>query len=213
MRDGLVQAINMALTEQTYGLLGDLFGPVIKPLAAGLGTYYARRHRGDMSDASSAGAGDILMYQARGEPIRDYIREQIKKADPPVVIIAHSLGGVACVDLLVEGENPKKLDACKVKLLITAGSQAPYFYEIGALQSMPMTAASKNAAQRERLPRHFPEWLNFYDLRDFLSYKGHEIFGDKVTDECVDNSLAFPDSHSGYWNNPAVWKKVALHLP
>src|SRR5439155_7946455 len=49
LRDELVKAIAKALTEQQYGVISKLLGPVIKPLAAGLGTFYARRHRGDLS--------------------------------------------------------------------------------------------------------------------------------------------------------------------
>ena len=66
--------------------------------------------------------GDILVYQSRGAAIRTFIRKKIDAAKPPVYLLAHSLGGIACVDLL-GGENPPKV-AC----LITAGSQAPLLY-------------------------------------------------------------------------------------
>ena len=73
----------------------------------------------------------------------------------------HSLGGVACVDLLVEAALPQ------VELLVTVGSQAPFFYEIDALQSLRFGVP---------LPEHFPRWLNVYDLRDFLSYVAAGVF-------------------------------------
>jgi hypothetical protein len=61
----------------------------------------------------------------------------------------------------------------------------------------------------QRLPATFPRWLNFYDLRDFLSYVAEPVFGnERVTDVCVDNRLPFPDSHGGYFSNDEVWKAV-----
>jgi hypothetical protein len=108
------------------------------------------------------------------------------------------------VDLLILEQIPE------VRLLITMGSQAPFFYEINALQSMEF----RDESPENRLPGHFPRWLNFYDLRDFLSYVGEPIFGSEiVTDVCVDNRLPFPDSHGGYFSNDRVWQTVLSVLP
>lgn len=149
-------------------------------------------------------AGDILVYQAKGQKIRDFIREQIQneQVEPPVVVMAHSLGGIACVDLLIEQDLRDKV-AC----LITVGSQAPFFYEIGALQRL---------AYGEPLPAHFPKkWLNIYDLRDFLSYVGDRpgIFPGKMTDHLVDNRQPFPEAHSAYWANEQTWDAIEQVLP
>lgn len=154
------------------------------------------RRRGALSDASSPMAGDILLYQARGQEMRSFIRQQITNAAPPRVLLAHSLGGIACVDLLVA-------EAIEVELLITVGSQAPFLYEINALQSLPYG---------QPLPAHFPRWLNLYDLRDFLSYKGGAIFPGRVKDVKVDNKEPFHWSHSAYWSNDQVWKAIEEEL-
>jgi hypothetical protein len=108
------------------------------------------------------------------------------------------LGGIACVDLLVKEclEN--------VALLVTVGSQAPFLYEINALHSLEFG---------EPLPEHFPVWLNIYDLRDFLSYVGANVFPNKVQDVLVDSKQPFPRSHSAYWENPATWKAIIPRLP
>jgi hypothetical protein len=94
-------------------------------------------------------------------------------------------------------------EALDVKLLVTVGSQAPFLYEINALQSLPFGHA---------LPSHFPRWLNIYDLRDFLSYKGSTIFPGKVKDVKVDNKEPFHWSHSAYWTNDHVWNAIAEEL-
>jgi hypothetical protein len=162
-----------------------------------LGTRYVANRRGAVSDAAYPGAGDILLYQARGHEIRNFIKDRITKTAPPRVLLAHSLGGIACVDLLVS-------QALGVELLITAGSQAPFLYEINALHSLP---------HGQELPDGFPRWVNIYDLRDFLSYVGERIFQGRVKDVRVDNREPFPASHSAYWSNPSVWNVIRGVLP
>ena len=83
--------------------------------------------------------------------------------------------------------------ATSVKLLITAGSQAPFFYEIGALSKLPYP---------EQLRADFPPWLNIYDPQDLLSYVGKDVFAGRVEDVPVNNGLTFPWSHTSYFDNP-----------
>jgi hypothetical protein len=171
---------------------------------ANVASTWARRRRGAISDAASATAGDILLYQARGAGIRRFIKEQIEGYERDVVLLAHSLGGVACVDLLALEKLPQ------IVLLVTVGCQAPFFYEIGALQSLEFA----DVPPERRLPDHFPQWLNFYDLRDFLSYVGQPVFGqNRVVDFQIDSRLPFPDSHGGYFSNAEVWARTVASLP
>lgn len=146
------------------------------------------------SEKYSKGIGDILMYQARGQKIRDYIRDIITPLPGPVVLIGHSLGGIACVDLLLEKNPPQ------VHLLITVGSQAPLLYELNALVGMEY---SPNAT----LPPNFPQWLNIYTKNDLLSYVGGKIL-DGVEDQKVEIREPFPKSHGAYWTNDEMWDKV-----
>jgi len=166
-------------------------------LVSRLGSRYVAQRRGAITDAAYPAAGDILLYQARGQSIADFIRQRIQEASRPRIVVAHSLGGIACVDLLCE--KPIEID-----LLVTVGSQAPFLYEIGALHSL---------GHADPLPQHFPRWLNIYDLRDFLSYIGADVFGGRVTDVKVDNGQPFPEAHSAYWYNDAVWEAIKGALP
>jgi len=163
----------------------------------GLLTPYIANRRGMFSDRAYPAAGDIMLYQARGEAIRARIRDHILAAAEPVHLLAHSLGGVACVDLLVT-------EALPVQQLITVGSQAPFLYEINALPSLPFG---------HPLPASLPPWLNIYDRRDFLSYIGSSIFPSRIVDRRVDNRQAFPASHSAYWWNAEVWEAIRSTLP
>ena len=89
-----------------------------------------RKHREGVSRAAALPIGDILLHQSRGGDVRRFIRAKIEQATPPVTLIAHSLGGIASVDLLALPNPPK------VERLVTAGSQSPLLYELGALFSL-----------------------------------------------------------------------------
>ena len=197
LRDEAVDAIFQVLSklETSRGIVGDW----ITGQFFSWGTNEIKRKRGAVTDGAYPFAGDIMVYQAKGKKIRDFIRSQIEQVEPPVVLLAHSLGGIACVDLLIEEDLRDR-----VKLLITAGSQAPFLYEIDALQTLDFG---------KPLPNHFPQWLNIYDLRDFLSYVGEEVFPAKVVDVKVDNRQPFPAAHGAYWANKETWDAIEKVLP
>jgi hypothetical protein len=157
-----------------------------------LGTPWIERHRYSLSHAIAPAIGDILLYQTRGEEIRALIREKIEAAPGPVTLVAHSLGGIACVDLLALPDAPE------VHRLVTVGSQAPLLYEIGALKSLE---------PKQPLPEGFPRWLNIYDRNDMLSYVGGRLFT-SVKDFEVQSGQPFPDSHSAYFANEVVWAEI-----
>jgi hypothetical protein len=162
--------------------------------AATLGTSIATWRRGRVADASSPIAGDILLYQSRGDSIRELIRTKLEELTPPIILVGHSLGGIACVDLLID-RNLRD----RVPRLITVGSQAPFFYEINALNKLEYG---------KPLPDHVPEWTNVFDLRDLLSFVGEGMFPGRVKDVVVDNRQPFPQSHSAYWSNPKTFSTI-----
>lgn len=184
---------------QRDALVGALLSPLGGPPAdfldwmLGRMTGYVRRRRGSLSDLGSPLVGDILRYQARGATLRKFIGEEVQRTGARV-LLAHSLGGIAAVDWLALGARP-------VDVLVTVGSQAAYLYEIDALASR---------AHGSGLPPFFPQrWLNVHDDNDFLSYPAADIFKGKVLDVRVDNGEPFPESHSGYFRNPAFWQALS----
>lgn len=140
-------------------------------------------------------AGDVLRYQAHGAGLRAMIRRHVEDTGADsVTLLGHSLGGIACLETLLEARLPA------VDRLVTVGSQGAYLYEIGAL---------RHAMPPDGLPGHFPEeWLNVHDPDDLLSYAARPVFGPVVRDVAVDNGSPFPQSHSAYWRNDAFWKVV-----
>jgi len=169
---------------------------IAKSIGASFATYKARRSRRALTDAAFPCAGDIVLYQAHGEAIRRFIGDRIRERTNDLIVIAHSLGGIATVDLLIQ-ENLSD----RVKGIVTVGSQAPFLYEIDALVSLRSHAA---------LPTHFPKrWLNIWDPNDFLSYIGEGVFGrDSVKDFMVHSRLSFPESHGAYWDQREVWTEI-----
>ncbi|MBE9144292.1 hypothetical protein IQ236_13845 [Planktothrix mougeotii LEGE 06226] len=194
LRDEIVLQIAEKLGDNTPWRIHEIPKNVLINSFIGLCFNHLQGNRHTESEKYSKGIGDILMYQARGQKIRDYIRDIITPLPGPVVLIGHSLGGIACVDLLLEKNPPQ------VHLLITVGSQAPLLYELNALVGMEY---SPNAT----LPPNFPRWLNIYTKNDLLSYVGGKILAG-VEDEKVEIKEPFPKSHGAYWTNDEMWDKV-----
>ncbi|MFD9461123.1 hypothetical protein [Streptomyces sp. NPDC060027] len=198
-RDALLSLLGADLHTQGRTLGGTVAKAAAAPALRAL-TWHARRRRGAHNDNLLVPAiGDILRYQARGQALRQLIKRTVDHTPgDAVTVIAHSLGGVACVDLMVEEEIGR------VDQLITVGSQAPFFYEAGALVSLE---------HPQQPPAHFPRrWLNLYDARDLLSFRAAQVFPDVATDHEVDNHQPFPFAHSAYWDNRQVWTAIGTWL-
>ncbi|WP_374776460.1 hypothetical protein OG756_30560 [Streptomyces sp. NBC_01310] len=156
--------------------------------------------RGSLTVGATPALGDILRYQARGHELRDFLHARIAAAPGPTVLIGHSLGGIALVDLLAlaaaRGEAVPG-----ARLLVTVGSQAPFLYELGALTALEPGA---------KLPYGFPRWLNVYDRQDVLAYLAGPVFpGDpRVTDHEVGSRQPFPACHSAYWKQDSLYERI-----
>jgi hypothetical protein len=206
-RDALVDTLFAELGGADAGRVTDWMKDRFTGAAKRWATDKARRERDVLFNAAYPAAGDILLYQAHGDAIRAEIASAIRNAGPEVVVLAHSLGGIACVDVLVQHHLPN------VHALVTFGSQAPLLYELGALHSLPLNGQPPPPAE-QRLPATFaPRWINVYDRDDLLSYKAAPIFKPRAQDLQARSGAPFPDSHSAYWTQAAVWQELKLRLP
>ncbi|MFE2307023.1 hypothetical protein, partial [Streptomyces sp. NPDC059411] len=156
--------------------------------------------RGSLTVGATPALGDILRYQARGADLRAFLHARITAEPGPTVLIGHSLGGIALVDLLAlaaaRGEPVPG-----AALLVTVGSQAPFLYELGALTGI---------APGTKLPYAFPRWLNVYDRQDVLSYLAEPVFpGDpRVSDHEIGSRQPFPACHSAYWKQDSLYARI-----
>ena len=167
-----------------------------------IATPYLRSERGKFMDLTSPVIGDILLYQAKANQIHELIEMKIHEnycETEKLVIVAHSLGGIACFDLMVRDAEIRN----KIDTFITVGSQVPYFYELDILHSIRF---------EQSLPNDFPKWVNIYDCRDFLSFIGNGVIKGEVTDHKVDNKQAFPESHGAYWVNKKVYEIINQNI-
>ncbi len=187
LRNSLRERLLLDWNQKVFGL-GTFFAKLLKRA----GTSMLRAHRNAFSDMIALPIGDILLYQSHGEKMSQFIRKKIEGASPPVTLVAHSLGGIACVDLLALPDSPQ------VSRLVTAGSQSPLLYEIGALFSLETGRP---------LPPGFPPWLNIYDRNDFLSYVAQPLWP-AAHDLEFESGQPFPDSHSAYFGNSDVWVAI-----
>ncbi|MDW6064017.1 hypothetical protein SAZ11_46275 [Streptomyces sp. FXJ1.4098] len=95
--NNLVEATLAALGEPgaALGVVSDgarLLGLPLWRSAEWLTSWRVRRNRPKISDSAAPPIGDILRYQARGEGLRSCIAAAVASAEPPVVVLAHSLG-------------------------------------------------------------------------------------------------------------------------
>jgi hypothetical protein len=183
------------------------FGAGIRrEIIAKLATYYYEDKRADLVETLGAQMlSDVIGYHRHRPSIQAVLREDLEHAraaagDRPILPVALSLGGIVLVDLLA-GWPEAPVEAC-----VTIGSQAPLLYTFDALESLPY-----DEADPPRLP---VPWLNVYDSRDFLSFLAEPLFRRSdglatVVDLRVHSNQDFPDSHSAYWEQPAVWDAIA----
>lgn len=200
-RQALVDTIANGLGAPTRGLFGDLFKKVVGPI----GTKIAVSRREDFMDPLAHFLHDVTYYIAHGQAIRDVIARHIGIARRdgawPVVVLAHSLGGIAAVDLLSDPATGPQVD-----LLVTVGSQAPLLYLLDALQ---LLSRGDRAAYLPKVP-----WLNIYNRADLLSFCAEQVFepdfpqAKPITDKAVDANVPFPASHSAYWSVDEVFELI-----
>jgi hypothetical protein len=200
-RDFIVDAILKTLQPATPRSVGGWLANKAQGFAERRATAYISGRRLDLTGLSLPGIGDILLYQRRGEEILDDIATELNRCMPPVVAVGHSLGGIMLVDLLSRSKR------AKVDLLVTVGSQSPLFFMIDALGELRPTTPTPGPP--------FTPWLNIYDRSDLLSYCAERIFGriPNIVDREVSSGVPFPESHSAYWHQPAVYELISEFWP
>ncbi len=200
-RDALVTRLGQAIAPNgTRGWVADKLKKAMIGFVERRATAAVAGRRAGLMGASIPAIGDILYYQRRGEQVRQLVADTLSQAEPPVVAVGHSLGGIILVDLLSGPQPPA------VRKLITAGSQAPLFYLIDALANLRPGAAQ---------PVPFTPWLNIYNPQDFLSFCAERVFpgAPGISDTAVDPGVPFPASHSAYWHHGPVYDLIAAAWP
>jgi len=174
--------------------------------------------RSNIMQVATSYVGDVMMYLARAAALRQFVHNTVIEAcrqrpDEPLVIIAHSLGGVIAYDYAAD---PAFADRPPIDLLVTIGSQVALFAEYGLVQGAVTPAELGPRAHRPiyKEPHLCDRWLNVYDPADFLSFPIGRMFlraaeGDRICSA----GKPFPASHSAYWENNQVYEAIAAAYP
>ena len=175
-----------------------LLGWERKPLNATLGRFF----------------GDIFVYlDGRGDKaapgdIPKLILsafDQAKAAAPgePLVVVAHSLGGVITFDLLGYFRTDLVVD-----LLVTVGSQVSHFEEMKRFKaSDPAVGPPKRAAT----PPNVRRWINVFDEVDIFSYACDKVF-DRVHDFRYDTQTYTIKAHGAYFDQDRFYGRLRARM-
>jgi hypothetical protein len=209
LRAELITKLADALGPREGAMLSWLMTPFLR-----LGERYVQHNAGELAGLFYKKLGDILLYQAKGWAIRqaiaDSVTSSLQEHGGPIVLLSHSLGGIAAFEMFLDPQVTRPWTPGDVALLVTAGSQAPFMCEINALQTLDIPDG-RDAA--DRLPADFPPWLNLYDPRDLLSFLAEPVFSaQRVCDVRVESRQPFPQSHGAYWANPGTWQAIGRCL-
>ncbi|MEO7912936.1 MAG: hypothetical protein ABIV47_25085 [Roseiflexaceae bacterium] len=174
--------------------------------------------RSNIMQVATSYVGDVMMYLARAAALRQYIHNTVIQAcrlrpDEPLVIIAHSLGGVIAYDYAAD---PAFIDRPPIDLLVTMGSQVALFAEYGLFQgaTSPIESGPLTHRPSYKAPHRCSQWLNFYDPADFLSFPIGRVFpGAAESDQVCEAGKPFPASHSAYWENNQLYAMIAAAYP
>jgi hypothetical protein len=202
-REAFAEAVAAALAPgagRTRGIIGD---KIVAPLATKLAIRKRAAFMGSFSDFSR----DVTFYLRRGQEIRAFIAKAVRDTAgaEPLIVLAHSLGGIAAVDLLADPKEMTGTEGLRVDLLVTVGSQAPLLYLMDSLDTL--------RPGRPR-PTPFVPWLNIYDPEDLLAFCAERVFAAQtgIVDKAVDTGVPFPWSHSAYWTRNRTYELIRDQL-
>lgn len=159
--------------------------------------------------------GDIFIYlDTRGEmaapgPILKLILNAIDAAkagaaaNEPLIIIAHSLGGVICFDLLGHFRPDLTVD-----LFVTVGSQVSHFEEMKRFKASNLGV---RGPQKAPTPVNIKRWINIFDEVDIFSYACDKVF-DRVIDFAYNTQTYVIKAHGAYLEQDRFYSRLRTRI-
>lgn len=213
LRDLLVAELAALQLESAVGTrgVGDWLKGRAKDLLTPIATRVAVSRRDDFMGPLAHFLHDVAFYLNNGQRLRDHLTSGIRTHSDkgPPIVLAHSLGGIAAVDLLSDPAVKTGDDALEIEQLVTVGSQAPAVYLMDALHVL-----EAGPDGRPTTPPHTP-WLNIYNREDLLSFCAERVFlgHDGIKDVAVDAGVPFPASHSAYFSVDSTFEAIRDFRP
>lgn len=180
-------------------------------------TGLSKLFRDDLNPLVAQFLGDIFVYLKPGAP-RDQIRAKVvgvlnaafatKAAGEPLVLVAHSLGGVILYDLLSSPVAAGLSPGFRANALITVGSQPGLFQEMGLFDFKPAGHAPPNPMPG---PANVDLWINVFDAIDLFGFRAAPVFG-TATDYEFNSMTGLLSSHSTYFKRPQFHARLRKRL-
>lgn len=128
-------------------------------------------------------------------------------ADPYLILIAHSMGGNICYDILSYYRPDLQVDA-----FVTVGSQVSLFEE---LKLFNLRVPNVPGPGGDRVPKlsNIARWLNIYNTNDVLSFACDRVFAEVVDYEFPAGSLfGMRAAHGLYFERISFYERLAYRL-
>jgi hypothetical protein len=158
--------------------------------------------------------GDVFVYlheqAAVARPIGEIVEADLRAAAEqrtdadPLVVVAHSMGGVITYDLLTSAAKDLRVD-----LLVTAGTQVGFFEELKLFSSSDPSIPDGDDA-RVPLPAAIRLWINIFDYNDLLGFQCSSIINGVSDFAYRTGSLL--KAHSQYFLQPGFHERLARRV-
>jgi hypothetical protein len=125
-------------------------------------------------------------------------------ANEPLIIVAHSLGGVISMDLLSHFRPNMQVD-----LFVTVGSQVAHFEEMKLYK-----ASDKDikAPQKAATPANVRHWINIFDEVDIFSYSVEQVFDRVDVDAPYNTNTYVIKAHSAYFTQDRFYERLRTRI-
>lgn len=158
--------------------------------------------------------GDVFVYlddrgsKAQPGKIIQAISQQLDKAlalrtaNDPLIVVAHSLGGIITYDLLSYYRPEIEVDA-----VVTVGSQLGMF----AVQKLFKLQEDQPELTLKKPENVKKVWLNVFDPTDALSFATKDIVAG-VEDLSYSSGVSFFQAHGAYFVRPSFYDRLGERL-
>jgi hypothetical protein len=210
---GIVSDATRAVSDAARDLGRSAAGAVINPVV--------RAARPGINKQAILFLGDIFAYlSGRGTPGRgegpivqvvagDFARASASRgADDPMIIVAHSMGGIISYDILSHFRTDLVCD-----LFVTVGSQVGVFAGLGLLSAVPVdrTLPPDPGRTKARVPANIRRWINVFDPADVLGFKADGVF-DRVEDYAFSAGVSSLTAHGMYFERPHFYERLRARI-
>lgn len=196
------------------GKVDGLIGQAVSAAAGGANQWL----RAALAQPISRTFGDIVAYHQRRGEIHQRLFETLDAEAPgmgtpqrPITVVAHSLGGLACLDaalgsdVLQQGQRRQ----LHIRRLVTMGSQPAFFHVLAPREGLPRY----EPGQPVTLPKTIGRWVNLWHPMDPLAFVVAPVFRLADTSEPLDRRIDTPLSEIAEnkgWMHSAYWRSAAL---